>query len=186
MRALFSLILILLLVFVILVGGVLAILYVSFFNQTAAEYPFLNDASEIQSIEYAMFTYGDEGFVPEKVGIVLDPDSFMTELKATDCHTGISIGSFMDLVNGKPIKGVVINYNDGSFDFITPYFCINSQYNPKGVMDLLSTKIYGFDEEKFDLILEKHVYAVEIPEGWDGNIENLPDGGIPDGLIPQN
>ena len=187
MRALFSLILILLLVFVILVGGVLAILYVSFFNQTAAEYPFLNDASQIVSIEYAKFTYGDEGLVPEKVGVIVQTENFFNELsQTTDCHTGISLDNLKKLIDGKPIEGVVINYADGSFDFITPYLCVNSNYNPKGAMDLLNTKIYGFDEEQFALILDKYLYAIEIPEGWDGNIENLPDGGIPDGLIPQN
>ena len=191
MRALFTLLIALVLIVVILVGGAFALIYFTLFNVTPAEYPFLNDASQIVSIEYAKFTYGDEGLVPEKVGVIVQTENFFNELsQTTDCHTGISLDNLKTLIDGKPIEGVVINYADGSFDFITPYLCVNSNYNPKGAMDLLNTKIYGFDEEQFALILDKYVYAIELPEDFDGDFDNLPDDfdgnldDIPDGLIP--
>ena len=197
MRALLTLIIALILIVVILVGGALAIFYFTFLHLTPAEYPFLHDSSEIKSIEYAKFTYGEEGLVPEKVGVILDTDSFIGELKAADCHTGIDFGGLKDLVNGKTIEGVVINYNDGSFDFITPYICVNSNYNPKGISELLGTRIYGFDEAQFGLVLEKYIFSVELPEGfegdldqlpegWEDNLDQLPEGINPDDLIPEN
>lgn len=187
MRLLFKLIIVFLLVFVILAAGVMAIFYFAFFNVQPAEYPFLNEKEDIVSIEYAKFTFGNEGFVPEKVGLVLKTDEFMSELGEVDCHTGISIGDLSELVNGKSIEGIIINYSDGSFDFITPYLCVNSNFNPKGVADLLNMKIYGFDGVEFAKLLD--TYAIDIPtdilEDFDGNIENLPDGIIPEELLPQ-
>ncbi len=173
MKALFTFILVLFLILVMVVGGVAAILYVSFFNIQPAEYSFLNDESEIVSIECAKFTFTSEGLVPDKVGVVFDKENFMKDLKAIDCHTGISISKFTDVINGKAMNGVVINYADGSFDFITPYICINSTYNPQGVVDLLNTKVYGFDEVKFAELVDK--YGIEIPEELLENLEDIED-----------
>ena len=141
MRALFTLILVLILIPIILIGGLAALLYFTYFDVQPAQYPFLHDVSQVQSIEYARFVFSDDGLTPEKVGIVLDTEGFMQDLKATDCHTGIEVNEFMDLINGQPIDGVVINYTDGSFDFITPYLCINSKYNPK--VDAIFSELFS-------------------------------------------
>ncbi len=188
MRALFTLILVLILIPIILIGGLAALLYFTYFDVQPAQYPFLHDVSQVQSIEYARFVFSDDGLTPEKVGIVLDTEGFMQDLKATDCHTGIEVNEFMDLINGQPIDGVVINYTDGSFDFITPYLCINSKYNPKGVVDLLNTKVYGYDDVKFAALIDK--YGIEISEDILNDFENNEDlkdflEQNPD-LIPQN
>lgn len=188
MRALFTLILVIILIPVILLGGIAAMLYYTYFDVQPAQYPFFHEESEIQSIEYARFVFGDEGLVPEKVGIVLDTEGFMNDLKASNCHTGIEVNQFFDLTNGQPLDGVIINYKDGSFDFITPYLCINSTYNPKGVIDLLNTKVYGYDDAEFAELIDK--YGLEISEDILEDFENMEDledylEKNPD-LIPQN
>ncbi len=188
MRALFSLLLVLILIPLIVLGGALALLYFTYFDVQPAQYSFAHQESEIESIEYAKFSFTEQGLTPDKVGLILDTKGFMTELKATDCHSGMEINAFIDLINGAPIQGVIINYTDGSFDFITPYICVSSSNVPKTLTDLLNTKIYGFNEAAFAELLDK--YGVELPEEvMDGleNVENLEDylKEHPE-LVPQN
>lgn len=171
MKAILKVLLILILLVVILVGSIAAVLYFTFFNVKSAEYPFLQEKSKIVSIEYAQFTFTENGLSADTVGVIVDTDAFMADLKSAECHTGINVNNFLDLINGKPINGIVINYEDGNFEFITPYICINSSINPKTVMDLLNTKIYGYDPEVLQGIVDKHGF--EIPDEILDGIEDL-------------
>ncbi len=162
MKSLIKLIVALILIPLILVGSMGAILYFTYFNvQPTAQYTFLQDEGQIQSIECARFTFSEEGLTPEKVGIVLDTDAFMTDLNAIECHTGIDVNDFKNLVNGQTVDGVIINYTDGSFDIVTPYICVNSTFNPTTIAELLGTKIYGFEKASFAALIDQ--YSMSLP-----------------------
>ena len=85
-----------------------------------------------------------------------------------------------------PIDGIVINYKNGEFEFITPYICVNSSFNPKTVAELLNTRVHGFDATQFaNLIDNIDKYALELPTDSFDKIEEGLDK-IPEGVIPEN
>lgn len=170
-RLLLSLISLILLLPLILFGCLAAVIYFTYIQVQPAEYTFLHEASEIKSIEFAEFKFGENGLAPEKAGIVEDTESFINDLKGVECHTGITGGGFKALFNGESIEGVIINYNDGKFEFITPYLCVNSGFNPQSITDFLSVRVYGFDKEGFSQLLDK--YGIGVSQDDLENIENL-------------
>lgn len=185
-KFLFNLIILLVLIPVLVIGGIFAFLYFNYLRIQPADYSFVGERADILSIEYARFTFSDEGLTPTKVGIITDSDAFMNDFDKIDSHTGINVNDLLDLINGKPIDGIVINYKNGEFEFITPYICVNSSFNPKTVAELLNTRVHGFDATQFaNLIDNIDKYALELPTDSFDKIEEGLDK-IPEGVIPEN
>lgn len=176
-RLLLSLISLILLLPVIIFGCLAAVIYFTYIQVQPAEYTHIEDASEIKSIEFARFVFSENGLVPEKAGIIEDTEGFVNDLKNIECHTGISGAGFEALFNGEAIEGVIINYNDGKFEFITPYLCVNNGFNPQTFTDLLGVRVYGFDKDGFHELLDKYGVGIEKDdlENIDGVLDELPD-----------
>lgn len=176
MKFLFNLIILIVLVPILIVGGVLGFIYFTYLQIQPAEFSLSGEVADITSVEYARFTFTSEGLVPEKIGVVKEVDSFLNDFNKLDAHTGINVNDLNDLLNGKPIDGIVINYSDGSYEFITPYICVNSKFNPKTINELLSTRIHGFDGTQFtNLIDNLKEYSLEIPAEDLDKIEDALD-----------
>lgn len=180
-KFLLSLISLILLLPLILFGCLAAFVYFNYLQLQPAEYNFLRDTGEIESIEYARFTFNDEGLQPNAVGVIPeeDHDAFISELKDIDCHTGITGEGFTSLADGLTIDGIIINYSDGAFEFITPYLCINSDFQPQTISDLINARVYGFDKEQFIELLNKYGAGISLDQVEDA-VDQLPDP------IPQN
>ena len=186
LSAIISLITLLPLILLVCFG---AVVYFNYIQVQPAEYSFIQDASEIKSIEFARFVFSENGLVPTKAGVITDTEGFVNDLKGIECHTGITGGGFKALFNGEAIEGVIINYNDGGFEFLTPYLCVHSGFNPQSIIDLLSVRVYGFDQAAFGELLDK--YGIGVSQ--DGNnfediLDQIPGDildQIPD-AIPQN
>lgn len=176
MKFLFKLIILLVLVSILVVGGVLGFIYFTYLQIQPAEFSLSGEVADITSVEYARFTFTNEGLVPDKIGVVKEVDSFLNDFNKLDAHTGINVNDLNDLLNGKPIDGIVINYSDGSYEFITPYICVNSKFNPKTVNELLSTRIHGFDGTQFSNLIDNlKEYSLEIPAEDLDKIEDALD-----------
>ena len=181
-RLLLSLISLILLLPLIVCGCLAAYVYFTYIQVQPAEYSFVHEASEIKSIEFARFVFSENGLAPTKAGIIEDTEAFITDLKSIDCHTGMSGAAFKALANGESIDGVIINYNDGSTEFITPYICVNSAFHPESITELLGVRVYGFDNAAFGQLLDK--YGDGISQDDVNDFEDIIDQ-IPD-AIPQN
>ncbi len=161
-----------------------AVVYFNYIQIQPAEYSFIQDASEIKSIEFARFVFSENGLTPSKAGVILEEnhENFVNDLKGIECHTGMTGNGIQALFNGEAIDGVIINYNDGGFEFLTPYLCVHSGFNPQSITDLLSVRVYGFDAASFGALLEKYGVGVSQDDmnNLDGILDQLPDA------IPQN
>lgn len=175
LAAIISLITLLPLILLVCFG---AVVYFNYIQVQPAEYSFIQDASEIKSIEFARFVFSENGLVPTKSGSITDTEGFVNDLKGIECHTGITGGGLKALFNGEAIEGVIINYNDGGFEFLTPYLCVHSGFNPQSIIDLLSVRVYGFDATSFGELLDK--YGIDKDNKFDDILDQLPD------VIPQN
>ena len=171
MRFLLSLISIILLLPIIICGVLAAGIYFTYVQVQPAEYTLLHEASEIESIDFATFTFNENGLNADKVGIIADTEAFVNDLYEVECHTGITEEGIKTLINGDVMDGVIITYKDGKFEFITPYLCVNNGFNPQSITDLLSVRVYGFDKDAFHELLEK--YGVGVSQDDLNNIENL-------------
>ena len=180
MFKLISAIISLILILPILVCGVVAAgVYFLYIKVQPAEYSFLEETSEIESIEYASFVFGESGLLPNKAGVITDVEGFASDLKTIECHTGISGAAFNAIKNGDAIDGIIINYKDGNWEFITPYICVNSGSNPKTLYEVLSMRIYGFNNAQFHELLVK--YCVVIENDFLDKLEK-PFGMLPDAV----
>lgn len=132
-------------------------IYEKYFKPTPMEYDFLRGESEICSVEYSRISFGDDGSVnADRVGFVIDVQSFIAELKAAECYKGFPLDSVKSLYDDKSLSGFVINYTDGSFEIITPYFCINSDLKIEKVEEILSADVYYFDKTTVQNMLIKY------------------------------
>ena len=181
LAAIISLITLLPLILLVCFG---AVVYFNYIQVQPAEYSFIQEASEIKSIEFARFVFSENGLIPTKAGIIAEEnyENFMTDLKGIECHTGITGSGFKALFNGDAIEGVIINYNDGGFEFLTPYLCVHSGFNPQSITDLLGVRVYGFDAASFGALLDEYGVGVtwDDVDNLDGIFDQLPD------VIPQN
>ena len=173
-RLLLSLISIILLLPLIICGCLAAVIYFTYVQVQPAEYTLLHEASEIESIDFARFTFGENGLTADKVGVISDKEAFVKDLYEIECHTGITGSGFQTLFNGEPMEGVIITYTDGKFEFLTPYLCVNNGFNPQSIAELLSVRVYGFEKEGFHELLEKHGIGVE-KDDLDGVLDKIPD-----------
>ena len=170
-RLLLSLISIILMLPLIICGIFAAGIYFTYIQVQPAEYTMLHETGEIESIKFATFSFGENGLVANEAGIITDTEAFVNDLKEIECHTGITGEGIKTLVNGQVMDGVIINYKDGKFEFITPYICVNNGFNPQSISDLLSVRVYGFDKEEFHDLLEN--YGVGVSQDDLNNLENL-------------
>lgn len=140
-----------------ILAGAAGYIYKTYFSPEPMEYEFLRGESEIHSIEYAIVSFGEDGSVnTSRVGFVEDTEGFVSDIKSLDCHKGITLDSFRNLYDVKTLSGFVINYNDGSFEVITPYFCINSDLDIKEIKDILTADVYGFEKDAIFDMLKKY------------------------------
>ena len=138
-------------------AGVAAYLYDSYLKPTPMEYNFLRGESEICSVEYAMVSFGEDGNVrTDRVGFISDTAGFIADIKALDCYKGMPLESFGSLKDIKTLHGFVINYNDGSFEVLTPYVCLNSDIKIEKPNDLLKADVYVFDKDGLNAMLIKY------------------------------
>ena len=141
----------------LLLLGVGAYLYDSYLKPTPMDYDFLRTESEIHSVEYAIVGIGSDGSVnTQRVGFVMDVSGFIADIRKLDCYKGMPIESFQNLHDIKTLSGFVINYNDGSFEVITPYVCLNSDLKIEKPEDLLTADVYVFDKEAIKELLIKY------------------------------
>ena len=180
MFKLISAIISLILILPILVCGVVvAGVYFLYIRVQPAEYTFIAETSEIESIEYASFVFSESGLLPNKAGVITDVEGFTSDLKTIECYTGISGAAFQAIKNGDAIDGVIINYKDGNWEFITPYICVNSDSNPKTIYEVLGMRVYGFNNAQFHELLVK--YGVVIDNDILDHLKN-PLGALPDAV----
>ena len=156
MKKLLSLIICLIIIPVLILGGALAAVYYTYFNPTPAEYEYLNPQSEVSMIEYANVSLESGVVTTKSFGFVGDTAGFLADLDALECHDGLSFEAIKVLLEDQSIEGIVINYKDGSYEVITPYFSVNSETKLETVEDILNAKIYGYDVEAFRAMLQKH------------------------------
>lgn len=131
--------------------------YDNYFKPVPMEYEFLRGEKEICSVEYAIISFESDGaMLAERRGFIEDMPSFISELKSVECYSGISLESIEALYTTEQFPGFVINYNDGSFEVITPYICLNSDIRIEGVDELLHSDIYSFDRRKIIDMLAKY------------------------------
>ena len=132
-------------------------LYNKYFSPTPMEYELLRGEEQICSVEYSIISFGEDGSVnADRVGVVKDTDGFIADLKSTDCYRGVSVESAKNLYDIKTLHGFVINYTDGSFEVITPYFCINSDLKIERVEEILTADVYSFDKDVINEMLVKY------------------------------
>lgn len=181
-RLLLSLISLILLLPLILCGVLAAVVYFNYIKVQPAEYSLAQDVSQIESIEYAQFVFGENGLSPKKAGIIEDKEGFVNALQTIECHSGITGTGFNAIVNGEPIEGVIINYTDGTHEYITPYICVNPSFNPQSITDVLGARVYGFDKDAFSGLID--TYGVGVTQDDVNNFEDILNK-IPE-LLPQN
>ena len=140
----------------LILAGAAGIIYNKYFSPTPMEYEFLRGESEIQSVEYAQISFAGGDVSATTVAFVEDIEGFIADIKAIECHKGITVSSFKALSENENVRGFVINYIDGSFEVITPYVCVNSDLNITKVEDLLYADVYGFDSEAIGNLLKKY------------------------------
>jgi hypothetical protein len=132
-------------------------IYDNYYKPVPTEYEFMRAEEEICSVEYAIVSFGEDGSVnAERVNFVENMASFVAELKEIDCYKGIPLDSIKNLYDVKTLSGFVINYTDGSFEVITPYFCVNSDLKISKIEDLLSADLYCFDKESIFNLINKY------------------------------
>lgn len=147
---------------VILVGAA-SYIYNQYYSPTPAKYEFLRGEGEICTVEYAIVTIGSDGSVStSRVGFVSDLEGFVNDIKETDFYEGIAIESIKALRDIKTLSGFVINYNDGSFEVITPHFSITSELSLTDIGDLLEVDIYSFDKARIEAMLIKYAPPPEL------------------------
>lgn len=140
------------------------IIYNVYLKPTPMEYGFLRGESEICSVEYAIITFDNKGYVhTDRVGFINDVDDFVNDIKALDCYAGIPLESFKDLHDIKTLSGFVINYTDGSFEIITPYVCLNSDLKINKIEDLLDADVYVFDKNGVQEMIIKYAPSELTP-----------------------
>ena len=181
-RLLLSLISLILLLPLIIFGALAAVVYFNYIRVQPAEYSLAQDVGQIESIEYAQFVFGENGLAPKKAGIIEDKEGFVNDLKTIECHSGITGTGFNTLLNGEAIEGVIINYTDGTHEYITPYICVNPSFNPQTITDILGARVYGFDKDAFSGLID--TYGIDITQDDANNFDDILDK-IPD-LLPQN
>lgn len=140
----------------LILAGAVGYIYNNYFKPTPMEYDFLRGESQICSVEYASVSFADGNVTTESIVLIDDIDGFTAELKASDCHKGITLQSFKALSQSSSISGFVINYHDGSFEVITPYVCVNSDLEITEISDLLNADVYGFESEAIFALIEKY------------------------------
>ena len=137
--------------------GAAGVLYNKYFSPQPTEYEFLRSKEEIHAIEYVHVTIGSDGSInTSRVGFVDDVDGFVADLTAIDCYKGMPLESFQSLYDIKTLSGFVINYTDGSFEVITPYFCTNSDLKLEKPEDLLTADVYVFEKDAIQKMLIKY------------------------------
>ncbi len=157
MKKLLGFIICMTLVPALILAGALGFVYNSYFKPVPMEYDFLRGEGEICSVEYAIVSFGNDGSVKtEGIGLVTDLEGFASDLKALDCHKGLPLDSIRNLYGIKTLSGFVINYHDGSFEVITPYFAINSDLKIEKINDILSANVYGFEKSGVQEMLKKY------------------------------
>ena len=141
----------------LILAGAAGYFYNNYFKPEPREFSFLRGEGEICSVEYAIISFDTDGNIhSQRKGYVEDIESFVVDLKAIDCYSGIPVESFNSLYEIKSIQGFVINYNDESFEIITPYVCLNSDIKIDTVDELLNAGVYVFDKAQIQAMLTKY------------------------------
>ena len=132
-------------------------IYTNYFKPVPKEYEFMRAESDICSVEYAIISFDEDGNVSAQgFGFVNDTEGLKNELKELDCYKGFPLDAIYNLRNGNTIPGFVINYTDGSFEMITPYFCVNSDLNITKLEDILSANVYCFNKDDIYNLIKKY------------------------------
>jgi len=141
----------------LILAGVAGYIYNSYFQPVPREFEFLRGEEAICSVEYARISFDGEGGVrSERLGFIEDTDGLIADLKELDCYSGITMDSFKNIADGNVISGFVINYDDGSFEVITPFVCLNSDLKIDTIEELLEADVYGFDKAEMQKLLDKY------------------------------
>ena len=182
MKFIFTLLLIFILIPVIVVGGAVAFIYFSFFNPQPAEYAYMNPADQITSIEIAEISFADGNPTPTGIGFITDKEAFIADLNELECNKGINVSSLQHLSSDQKIEGIVIHYQDGSFEIITAYLSVGME---EGAANL-SGGLYSFDVDEFEDMLDeyKDLYTENLDDL--NKIPDLDGVEIPDVEIPED
>ena len=141
----------------LILAGAAGFIYNSYFKPQPREYSFLRGESEICSVEYATISFDSEGNIyTDRIAFVENTDQFIADLVAIDCYSGIPFDSFKTIYETNSFSGFVINYNDESFEIITPYVCLNSDLSINKIEDLLEADVYVFDKARMQDLIYKY------------------------------
>lgn len=156
MKKLLALIFCFIIIPALLLTGAVCIIYNMYFKPTPAEFSFLRGEENICTIEIAYVTFSEESVKTERKCFIEDVEGFVNDLKAVDFYKGISTDSMRAIKESNRITGFVINYTDGSFEVITPYVCINSDFKISSLDEILKADLYGFDTESINNLISKY------------------------------
>ena len=157
MKHIIALLVCIILIPALILGGIGAAVYFTFFNPTPSEYPLLHTLADVESVEYAYVKLVDGELQGIGRGYVEDVDAFMADFLAIDCYDGLSLDAINEIVNEEAtIDGFIINYADGSYEIVSIYISANSTLKVDSIFNLFGQKFYSFDQDSFKSLIDNY------------------------------
>ena len=153
MKALLTALLIIILIPVLVIGVALGAVVYILSAPTPLDYPYMHPAEDISSIEFAEISINGGEIDVNGIGFITDREALIEDINNLQRNSKHMTDIFKNVANMKELEGIVINYNDGSFEIITAY--VNLKSAGAGTTDF-EIDVYLFDMDAFGAMLDEY------------------------------